>query len=342
MSAGKVIDAVAPKAISAEAVKRGPPAIVVSSLSKRLPHWESPTRLAGANHPDASTSTGSPTCSNVSLHAERSCSLVPGQLKQHPLCAAFPTMSADDFQSLMDDMEAHGQREPIMLFEGMVLDGWHRYRACIELGMKPTQFNFNEEDDPVSFVISHNLHRRHLTASQRAAAVVSCSKWAPSGRPKKVETVSTFSKNKDLAKAAGTTTRTITDAKTAQSAGLSDVVRDGGMTANQAANVAKGKTGKPRKPRAKPKATAPEPEPEFTGPEADELAANESAARADMEALQKLLDSDDKLATAYAEIKRLNAELAVVKVARNGYMNQCNELIKSVKSLQRKLDKATA
>lgn len=77
-------------------------------------------------------------------------------------------------------------------------------------------------------------------------------------------------------------------------------------------------------------------------PEADELAANEAAARADALAMEQLLDADDKLATAFAEIKRLNAELSVVKVSRDGYMNQCNDLIRRVKSLQRRLDEAKA
>ncbi len=78
---------------------------------------------------------------------------------------------------------------------------------------------------------------------------------------------------------------------------------------------------------------------EDDGPDADELATAEAAERADAEALQKLLQADDKLATAYAEIKRLNAELSVVKQARDGFMNKANELIKSVKRLQSKIDK---
>jgi hypothetical protein len=86
-------------------------------------------------------------------------------------------------------------------------------------------------------------------------------------------------------------------------------------------------------------AEKPEVLPEDDGPDADELAASEAAGRADAEALQRLLQADDKLATAYAEIKRLNAELSVVKQARDGYMNKANELIVRIKRLQSKLDK---
>lgn len=92
----------------------------------------------------------------------------------------------------------------------------------------------------------------------------------------------------------------------------------------------------------KPKAAPPpaeDPEPENFGPDADELEAQAKAEAADAVWLQKLLDSDDKLAAAHAEIKRLNAVIATLEVARDGYMNGRNEAIKMVKRLQTRLDK---
>jgi len=80
-------------------------------------------------------------------------------------------------------------------------------------------------------------------------------------------------------------------------------------------------------------------EPEDDGPSAEELAANAAAEQGDREALEKLLESDDKLATAYAEIKRLNAELAQMRISRDGYMNKCNEAIALVKSRDRTIAK---
>ncbi len=56
-------------------------------------------------------------------------------LAQHPLSAAFPAMDADDFQSLKDSIENIGVQNPITLYDGMVIDGWHRYTAATELGM---------------------------------------------------------------------------------------------------------------------------------------------------------------------------------------------------------------
>lgn len=92
------------------------------------------------------------------------------------------------------------------------------------------------------------------------------------------------------------------------------------------------------KPKAAPPPAA-DPEPENFGPDADELEAQAKAEAADAVWLQKLLDSDDKLAAAHAEIKRLNAVIATLEVARDGYMNGRNEAIKMVKRLQTRLDK---
>lgn len=80
-------------------------------------------------------------------------------------------------------------------------------------------------------------------------------------------------------------------------------------------------------------------ESEHFGPDADELEAQAKAEAADAAWLQKLMDSDDKLAAAHAEIKRLNAVIATLEVVRDGYMNGRNEAIKMVKRLQTRLDK---
>jgi len=60
----------------------------------------------------------------------------------------------------------HGLREPITVFEDMILDGRNRYRACLEAGIEPTSTAYIG-DDPQGFVVSMNMHRRHLTAEQK-------------------------------------------------------------------------------------------------------------------------------------------------------------------------------
>jgi len=85
----------------------------------------------------------------------------------HELCKLFPVMNGEQFEALVDDIKTNGLLSPVILFEGKILDGRHRYKACVNLGIEP---DFEEFDgkDALAFVISHNLSRRHLDESQRA------------------------------------------------------------------------------------------------------------------------------------------------------------------------------
>lgn len=95
----------------------------------------------------------------------------------HPLCTYFPRLSGAEFTTLCDDIKANGLRDPIVLHNKMILDGGNRYRACIEVGVKP-RFRDFDGTNIVSFVLSANLHRRHLTPGQQAAIVASTQDWA--------------------------------------------------------------------------------------------------------------------------------------------------------------------
>jgi hypothetical protein len=95
----------------------------------------------------------------------------------HPLCTLFPRLGAAEFDALADDIAAYGLREPIVLHEGMILDGGNRYEACMAAGVDPRFVEFSGPS-PVSFVLSANLHRRHLSAGQQAAIVASAQDWA--------------------------------------------------------------------------------------------------------------------------------------------------------------------
>jgi ParB-like chromosome segregation protein Spo0J len=97
----------------------------------------------------------------------------PAELTDHPLAEIFPLMEAEEFNALVDDIKANGLREPITTFENKILDGRNRYRAVIKAGLQSRlkdekDFRLYTGNDPVGFVISANVLRRHLNESQRA------------------------------------------------------------------------------------------------------------------------------------------------------------------------------
>jgi len=85
----------------------------------------------------------------------------------HPLANIFPLIEGQAYQDLMADILNYGVREPIWLYEGKILDGRNRYRAATAMRV---EFETSEYtgDNPVAFVVSLNLHRRHLNESQRS------------------------------------------------------------------------------------------------------------------------------------------------------------------------------
>lgn len=91
-------------------------------------------------------------------------------LEFHPAANLFPMLTGDEYEQLKADIAANGQLEPIWIHpDGRILDGRNRYMACCDLGIEPKVRQWNGFGSAVGFVVSLNIHRRHLTASQRAA-----------------------------------------------------------------------------------------------------------------------------------------------------------------------------
>ncbi len=86
----------------------------------------------------------------------------------HPLAEIFPLMSDDEFNRLCEDIRENGQREAIWLHQNKIIDGRNRYNACQALKMEPITREWDGTGSLISFVVSLNLHRRHLSESQRA------------------------------------------------------------------------------------------------------------------------------------------------------------------------------
>lgn len=91
--------------------------------------------------------------------------------EHHPIASIFPMLQGEEFRQLIEDVRANGLLEPVMLYEGKILDGRNRYAACKQAGVVPKFVQF-EGSDPIAYVWSLNFNRRHLKSDQAAAAVV--------------------------------------------------------------------------------------------------------------------------------------------------------------------------
>lgn len=96
----------------------------------------------------------------------------PGERPEnHQYSNLFPMLDPADLAALAKDIKANGQREPIVLLDGLVLDGRNRRDACLVAGVEPFYRFYDTRKDgksPLAYVISENVRRRHLTKSQAA------------------------------------------------------------------------------------------------------------------------------------------------------------------------------
>jgi len=88
----------------------------------------------------------------------------------HAASQIFPMMDPGEIANLADDIKNNGLREPIVLDsqKGLIVDGRNRFLACRIAGVKPQYVVWDGRGSLLSYVVSLNLHRRHLDASQRA------------------------------------------------------------------------------------------------------------------------------------------------------------------------------
>src|SRR6266536_1314394 len=88
----------------------------------------------------------------------------------HEAADIFPEMAPEEFEAFKADIAENGLQTPIVTIpDGRIIDGRHRWRACMETKTKPRYIVYR--GNPWNYVISANLHRRHLNSSQRAMVV---------------------------------------------------------------------------------------------------------------------------------------------------------------------------
>jgi len=102
-------------------------------------------------------------------------------LEFHPLCLAFPPLDDDEQAALNADVKANGVRDAGWLYEGKILEGRHRTIAARAAG-KPMLYREFIGKDPIAFVVSANMRRRHLSVAQRAWVLVQLEEFQHGGK----------------------------------------------------------------------------------------------------------------------------------------------------------------
>ena len=86
----------------------------------------------------------------------------------HRFADFIPVADGADQFALRASIESIGLVEPIMLFEGAILDGRHRYAACQKVGVEPRFVEFEgDEEAALQYVLARNVARRNLTTVQK-------------------------------------------------------------------------------------------------------------------------------------------------------------------------------
>lgn len=159
----------------------------------------------------------------------------------HEYANLFPMLSDSDLQGLADDIAANGLQTPITTLDGAILDGRNRYRACELAGVDPVMEEY-QGADPLGFVISHNLHRRHLTEPQRGAVAASIANLHHGQRADSSIELSEAVTQKQAAAMMNVSVATVKRSKSVIDNGipeLADMQRSGEVSASAASEVAK-------------------------------------------------------------------------------------------------------
>jgi len=278
----------------------------------------------------------------------------------HPLCALFPRMAGAEFEALKADIKANGLRQPIVTHEGMILDGGNRYAACMEVGIKPMMTEYTGTN-LVTYVMSANFHRRHLSPGQQAAIVASAQDWATAqvhggtganqhnkeqrGNVAPLQTVA------DRAGQSGASIRTqkMADSVAKKSPELAAKVAHGEISLPKAAKQLS--QSKAKKSKSTPVMTvdAAVAEKLDEAQEAVSVLSEENDRLSDRLAVEAMDATEEEKTLAHetiaelrAKVKTLEAELKAVKASRDGYMQECSQLKRQCAMQRKQLDKVAA
>ena len=195
------------------------------------------------------------------------------QYTNHPAADLFPMMQGKQWKEFKEDIQQNGFQESVTLYKNQILDGRNRYKAAVELDMLDDlpicEIDDDFDIDPYQWVISRNLHRRHLKESQRALVAAKLAKLRigeiGNGR---VEVQICTPTLQQAAEQLDVGRTTVAHAKTVLANGsqeLIEAVEQGKVAVSKASKIAKGtpkeeqvskakeKPSKPKKPNGKQK-----------------------------------------------------------------------------------------
>jgi hypothetical protein len=181
----------------------------------------------------------------------------------HELSTVFVSFGdTQEFDGLVDSIKQYGLFEPILMWQGWIVDGRHRHKACLKADVKPT-YEYIPDDTPFNVVLDRvvgaNLMRRHMTTGQRAMTAAALATMTAGARtdlePRENSTDS--KSNKDAADQLNVSDYSVKTAKAIKrdAPDLAEEVSKGNMTLNAADNERRKRKGLPEKTNApKPKA----------------------------------------------------------------------------------------
>jgi len=184
----------------------------------------------------------------------------------HELSTVFSSFEdTEEFKGLVKNIKEHGLFDPILVWQGKIVDGRHRHKACMEAGVEP-EYEYLVDEVPFDKVrdrvVGANILRRHLTTGQRAMIAASLANMTVGGGGNQYTKVdrtnsSNAKSNKSAAKSLNVGTTALKDAKNLKrdAPDLAEKVNKGEMSLHAA--EAERRKRKGEKPKTKPKTPKP-------------------------------------------------------------------------------------
>ena len=159
--------------------------------------------------------------------------------KYHELSTVFVSFEdTQEFDGLLGSIKQYGLFEPILMWQGWIVDGRHRHMACLKADVKPT-YEYLPDDMPFNVVrdrvVAANLMRRHLTTGQRAMTAAALANMTVGRKWESNRENSTDNKsNKEAADQLNVSDYSVKTAKAIKrdAPDLADEVSKGNMTLN--------------------------------------------------------------------------------------------------------------